>query len=184
MAGELGNSAAVVHRHYRELVTPDDAKAWFSIRPEAPDNLLTIPNAMNACLYYTETIHKHVSGRRLSGPEWHLANDAWQRCFAVAGASEAAAIAPPGSELSALGHAERGRAEAAVREAQVLAPLHATASDATPPEGLAQVAAARLPAIKRTGTMTKGDQKGGALRQAGLLLDDARSQQPPAEPEA
>jgi hypothetical protein len=35
-AGELGNSAAVVHRHYRELVKPEAPAAWFDVRPEAP----------------------------------------------------------------------------------------------------------------------------------------------------
>jgi integrase len=34
IAGYLGNSAAVVHRHYRELVTPTNAMKWFSITPE------------------------------------------------------------------------------------------------------------------------------------------------------
>ena len=33
VAGELGNSAAVVHKHYRELVTPDNAAKWFKIQP-------------------------------------------------------------------------------------------------------------------------------------------------------
>jgi integrase len=33
VAGELGNRAAVVHRHYRELVKPKAADAWFSVRP-------------------------------------------------------------------------------------------------------------------------------------------------------
>jgi integrase len=36
VAAELGNSAAVVHRHYRELVKPADAAKWFSIAPEPP----------------------------------------------------------------------------------------------------------------------------------------------------
>lgn len=40
VAGELGNSAAVVHRHYRELVKPAEAERWFSLRPEAPANVL------------------------------------------------------------------------------------------------------------------------------------------------
>lgn len=43
VAGELGNSATVVHRHYRELVKPADAEVWFNIRPEAPANVLTMP---------------------------------------------------------------------------------------------------------------------------------------------
>jgi integrase len=42
VAGELGNSAVVVHRHYRELVKPADAVKWFNIRPEAPANVVTI----------------------------------------------------------------------------------------------------------------------------------------------
>ncbi|HEX3716878.1 MAG TPA: tyrosine-type recombinase/integrase [Verrucomicrobiae bacterium] len=32
-AMELGNSPTVVHRHYKELVRPEEAKAWFSIMP-------------------------------------------------------------------------------------------------------------------------------------------------------
>jgi integrase len=40
VAGELGNSAAVVHRHYRELVTPSAAAAWFAVKPESPANVL------------------------------------------------------------------------------------------------------------------------------------------------
>ena len=49
VAGELGNSAAVVHKHYRELVKPDAAEAWFNIRPEAPANVLAMPaNATTA----------------------------------------------------------------------------------------------------------------------------------------
>ena len=34
VAGELGNSAAVVHRHYRELVKPAAADRWFAEKPE------------------------------------------------------------------------------------------------------------------------------------------------------
>lgn len=47
VAGELGNSAAVVHRHYRELVKPADAERWFSIRPEAPANVVTLAAIAN-----------------------------------------------------------------------------------------------------------------------------------------
>lgn len=32
VAGELGNSATVVHRHYRELVSVKEAERWFEIR--------------------------------------------------------------------------------------------------------------------------------------------------------
>ena len=35
VAGELGNSAAVVHRHYRELVTQAAAQNWFAVVPSA-----------------------------------------------------------------------------------------------------------------------------------------------------
>ena len=33
VAGELGNSAAVVHRHYRELVDVESARRWFQVFP-------------------------------------------------------------------------------------------------------------------------------------------------------
>lgn len=42
VAGELGNSAAVVHRHYRELVRPVDAQRWFNVKSEAPANVVTL----------------------------------------------------------------------------------------------------------------------------------------------
>lgn len=42
VAGELGNSAAVVHKHYRELVKPADAEKWFNVKPEAPANVVSI----------------------------------------------------------------------------------------------------------------------------------------------
>ena len=48
VAGELGNSAAVVHRHYRELVKPADADKWFSVKPEAPGNVVTLNRQANA----------------------------------------------------------------------------------------------------------------------------------------
>ncbi len=34
VALEAGNSPAMVFGHYRELVTTDDAKKWFAIKPE------------------------------------------------------------------------------------------------------------------------------------------------------
>ena len=34
VALEAGNSAAIIFRHYRELVTEDVADEWFSILPE------------------------------------------------------------------------------------------------------------------------------------------------------
>jgi integrase len=40
---EAGNSPAMVFRHYRELVKPDAAAAWFAVKPEAPRNVVTMP---------------------------------------------------------------------------------------------------------------------------------------------
>jgi integrase len=48
VAGELGNSAAVVHRHYRELVKPADAERWFAVLPDAAANVVTMPAAVAA----------------------------------------------------------------------------------------------------------------------------------------
>jgi integrase len=45
VAGELGNSAAVVHKHYRELVKPADAVKWFNVKPERAENETAIGNA-------------------------------------------------------------------------------------------------------------------------------------------
>jgi integrase len=43
VAGECGNSAAVIHRHYRELVKPTDAERWFNVKPESPANVMPMP---------------------------------------------------------------------------------------------------------------------------------------------
>ncbi len=48
VAGELGNSAAVIHRHYRELVKPADAEPWFGVKPEGPANVLALPATATA----------------------------------------------------------------------------------------------------------------------------------------
>jgi len=45
VAGELGNTAAVVHKHYRELVKPADAVKWFAVLPEQPANVVALPAA-------------------------------------------------------------------------------------------------------------------------------------------
>lgn len=45
VAGELGNSAGVVHKHYRELVKPSDAVKWFAIKPEQAANVVTMAGA-------------------------------------------------------------------------------------------------------------------------------------------
>ncbi|MSU62304.1 MAG: hypothetical protein EXS31_07895 [Pedosphaera sp.] len=43
VAGECGNSAAVVHKHYRELVKLTDAEKWFAVMPEkAATNVVTL----------------------------------------------------------------------------------------------------------------------------------------------
>jgi integrase len=42
VAGECGNSAAMVHKHYRALVTPQAAEQWFSICPEAAENVVEL----------------------------------------------------------------------------------------------------------------------------------------------
>jgi site-specific recombinase XerD len=43
VALEAGNSPTIVFRHYRELVKPADADRWFSIRPAAVENVITLP---------------------------------------------------------------------------------------------------------------------------------------------
>ena len=48
VAGELGNSAAVVHKHYRELVKTGDAERWFAIRPAGSDNVIPLPAVASA----------------------------------------------------------------------------------------------------------------------------------------
>lgn len=45
VAGELGNSAAVVHKHYRELVKLAEAERWFAIQPQNSPNLVQFPAA-------------------------------------------------------------------------------------------------------------------------------------------
>jgi len=48
VAGECGNSASVIHRHYRELVKPADAERWFSVKPETPANVTPLSSAATA----------------------------------------------------------------------------------------------------------------------------------------
>jgi len=43
VAHEAGNSPAMVFKHYRELVTEAQGKAWFDIRPEKPANVIAMP---------------------------------------------------------------------------------------------------------------------------------------------
>ena len=42
---EAGNSPAMIFKHYRELVTDTEAKAWFAIAPKAETNVVTMPAA-------------------------------------------------------------------------------------------------------------------------------------------
>ena len=46
VAIEMGNSPQMIFKHYRELVTPRDAAAWWVIMPMTPANVLP----MNAAL--------------------------------------------------------------------------------------------------------------------------------------
>jgi hypothetical protein len=49
VAGECGNSAAVIHRHYRELVKPEAAQRWFAVKPEGEaSNVLPLSAAAAA----------------------------------------------------------------------------------------------------------------------------------------
>jgi hypothetical protein len=40
VALEAGNSPQMIFRHYRELATPEQAKTWFAIAPEAAANVV------------------------------------------------------------------------------------------------------------------------------------------------
>jgi hypothetical protein len=42
---ELGNSPAVIHKHYKQLVRPEEAKEWFSIMPGQPAKIVQMPSA-------------------------------------------------------------------------------------------------------------------------------------------
>jgi integrase len=42
---EAGNSPQMIFRHYRELVKPEAAKAWFAVGPEQPANVLPMKEA-------------------------------------------------------------------------------------------------------------------------------------------
>jgi len=46
VAGELGNSVNMVHKHYRELVTRQDADKWFNIKPDkVASNIISVAGA-------------------------------------------------------------------------------------------------------------------------------------------
>ena len=44
-AHELGNSPSVLQSHYKELATPDDAAAWFAVKPRALANVVAMKAA-------------------------------------------------------------------------------------------------------------------------------------------
>jgi integrase len=48
IAGFLGNSASVIHRHYRQLATPADAQKFFSVKPATALNVLPMLAAATA----------------------------------------------------------------------------------------------------------------------------------------
>jgi len=43
---EAGNTTRMIHQHYRELVTQEEAKAWFNIAPSRPANVIPQPKAV------------------------------------------------------------------------------------------------------------------------------------------
>ena len=43
VALEAGNSPQMLFQHYRELVTPKDAKRWFAIAPKRASNISVMP---------------------------------------------------------------------------------------------------------------------------------------------
>jgi integrase len=44
-ADDMGNSPGVVHRHYRQPVTPEQAEKYWSIRPQQQDKVVALPVA-------------------------------------------------------------------------------------------------------------------------------------------
>ena len=41
----MGNSATMIFQHYRELATPSEAKAWFSLAPAQGTKILSMKTA-------------------------------------------------------------------------------------------------------------------------------------------
>ena len=39
---DAGNSEDIIFKNYRELVTEDEAKAWFSIYPDSEKNIIQL----------------------------------------------------------------------------------------------------------------------------------------------
>ncbi|MBE0542121.1 MAG: tyrosine-type recombinase/integrase [Verrucomicrobia bacterium] len=49
VAIESGNSVAVIHKHYLEIVSEDEAQRWFNTRPPQPaENVIALSAAVNA----------------------------------------------------------------------------------------------------------------------------------------
>ncbi len=48
VALESGNSPRMIFRHYRELVTKEEAQIWFSIIPSTVADVLSVPQAVDA----------------------------------------------------------------------------------------------------------------------------------------
>lgn len=46
VAFEMGNSAQMVMRHYREVVTPEEGRAWFGIVPPVAEKVVPFTNAV------------------------------------------------------------------------------------------------------------------------------------------
>ena len=45
----MGSSSQMLHQHYRQLATADEAKAWFNVRPiGAARNVVALPQAKEA----------------------------------------------------------------------------------------------------------------------------------------
>jgi hypothetical protein len=42
VALEAGNSPQMIFRHYRELATPEQARSWFAIKPDAASKVVPI----------------------------------------------------------------------------------------------------------------------------------------------
>ena len=47
VALEAGNSLAMIFGHYRELVTAEDAKLWFTITPAQPASVVRLPSRVS-----------------------------------------------------------------------------------------------------------------------------------------
>jgi integrase len=43
VAAWLGNSPAVIHQHYRALLTHEQATAWFNVRPTSASSSTLVP---------------------------------------------------------------------------------------------------------------------------------------------